>query len=121
MIEVGHPYEVNEQAPASGNNTAGFLRGAVISGGAFPSLHVGLSAVALIYAYKYRNVNRAFRIIWYAYVPLVLSLWFSTIYLRHHWVIDIFAGWAVAAAGYVGAAGLMRIWARLRERYGLPF
>lgn len=93
----------------------------VISGGAFPSLHVGLSAVALIYAYKYRNVNKTFRIIWYTYVPLILSLWFSTIYLRHHWVVDIFAGWAVAALGYVGAAGLMRVWARLRERYELPF
>lgn len=92
----------------------------VISGGAFPSLHVGLSAVALIYAYRYRNVNRTFRIIWYAYVPLILSLWCSTVYLRHHWVIDIFAGWAVALIGYAGAAGLMKIWGRLRDRYELP-
>jgi membrane-associated phospholipid phosphatase len=93
----------------------------VISGGAFPSLHVGLSAIALIYAYRYRKLNRTCRIIWYAYLPLVLSLWFSTIYLRHHWVVDIFAGWAVAIAGYFGAAGLMRVWGRLRARYGLPF
>ncbi len=93
----------------------------VISGGAFPSLHVGLSAVALIYAYHYRNMNRTFRLIWYAYIPLVLSLWFSTIYLRHHWVIDIFAGWAVALTGYFGAAAFMRVWGRLRSRFGLPF
>lgn len=92
----------------------------VIAGGAFPSLHVGLSTVALIYAFKLRNMNRAFRIIWYIYIPLVLSLWFSTIYLRHHWVIDIFAGWIVAAAAVGGAEILMRAWCRLRERYALP-
>ncbi|MFH1829201.1 MAG: phosphatase PAP2 family protein [Pseudomonadota bacterium] len=93
----------------------------VISGGAFPSLHVGISAVALIYAFKYRKLNRTCRLIWYAYVPLVASLWFSTIYLRHHWAIDIFAGWAVAFVAYLGAASLMRVWGRLRARYGLPF
>ncbi|MFA4875409.1 MAG: phosphatase PAP2 family protein [bacterium] len=93
----------------------------VISGGAFPSLHVGLSTVALIYAFRLRKVNRAFRIVWYVYLPLVVSLWFSTVYLRHHWVIDIFAGWIVAAAGLGGAELLMRAWKRLRERYALPF
>ncbi len=92
----------------------------VISGGAFPSLHVGLSSVALIYAFRLRNVNRTFRIVWYAYIPLVTSLWFSTVYLRHHWVIDIFAGWAVAIAAYYGACGMMGVWSRLRKRYALP-
>lgn len=93
----------------------------VISGGAFPSLHVGSSTVALLYAWHYRHMNRTMMIVWYAFVPLVLALWFSTVYLRHHWVIDIVAGWLVAAAGYVGAALLMRVWRNLRERYGLPF
>ncbi len=93
----------------------------VISGGAFPSLHVGLSAIALLYAFRYRNLNRVSRGIFYAYLPLVLSLWFSTIYLRHHWVIDIMAGWCVAAIGYFGADGLMKVWGRLRVRYGLPW
>ena len=91
----------------------------VIAGGAFPSLHVGLSSVALIYAYRLRNVSRTFRTIFYVYIPLVLCLWFSTIYLRHHWLVDIMAGWAVAAAGVVGAELLMRAWKRLRVRYGL--
>jgi membrane-associated phospholipid phosphatase len=93
----------------------------VVSGGAFPSLHVGISAVALIYAFRYRKLNRTLRIIWCVYMPLVLSLWFSTIYLRHHWAIDIFAGWAVAAFAYIGANGLMQVWGRLRARYALPF
>lgn len=93
----------------------------VISGGAFPSLHVGISTVALIYAYQYRNLNRACRILWYAYVPLVASLWFSTVYLRHHWVIDIVAGWLVAVIAYLLAGPMMNVWVTLRKRYGLPF
>lgn len=64
----------------------------VISGGAFPSLHVGISTVALIYAYKYRYFSKLYYGIWILYIPLVTSLWFSTVYLRHHWVIDIFCG-----------------------------
>jgi len=93
----------------------------VISGGAFPSLHVGLSAVALIYAFKYRNLNRTCKIVWYAYIPLVTSLWFSTVYLRHHWVMDIFAGLFVAGFGYLVANVMMPVWRSLRQRYGLPF
>lgn len=91
----------------------------VISGGAFPSLHVALSAVALIYAFRFRNLNRTARVVFCVYVPLILSLWFSTVYLRHHWVIDIVAGLLVAAAAYAGAELLTRAWLSLRRRYGL--
>jgi len=93
----------------------------VISGGAFPSLHVGISAVALIYAYRFRGMNRICRAIWYVYVPLVVSLWFSTVYLRHHWVMDIVAGLVVAGIAYIGASVMMKIWRGLRRRYELPF
>lgn len=93
----------------------------VISGGAFPSLHVGISAVALIYAYKFRGMNRTSRAVWYLYIPLVLSLWFSTIYLRHHWVMDIVAGLAVAGIAYAISCVMMNVWCRLRQQYELPF
>lgn len=93
----------------------------VISGGAFPSLHVGISAVALIYAIKFRNINRTCRILLYVYTPVILSLWLSTVYLRHHWVMDIFAGFLVAGFGYSIANTMMPIWRSLRQRYGLPF
>lgn len=92
----------------------------VISGGAFPSLHVGISAVALIYAWRFRRQGRVFRAVWWAYLPLVTSLWFSTVYLRHHWVIDILAGLAVAAAGCAGSELLMKAWMRWRRRFGMP-
>jgi len=92
----------------------------VIRGGAFPSLHVGISAVALIYAYKFRNLTKLNKILWYLYIPLVTSLWFSTVYLRHHWVIDIMAGLLVAVFSYVLADRLLRYWDRLRLRFSLP-
>jgi len=92
----------------------------VVGGGAFPSLHVGISTVALIYAWKCRHFSRLYRVLWVLYIPLVVSLWFSTIYLRHHWVIDIFAGWAVAYVGYRLADLSLRRWNRLRRRFAFP-
>lgn len=67
-----------------------------IRAGAFPSLHVGISSIALIYAFRFRKFSRFTRVLFWIYVPLVISLWVSTIYLRHHWFIDIAAGWFLA-------------------------
>lgn len=92
----------------------------VVGGGAFPSLHVGISSVALIYVWKYRYFSRLYQVLYYIYMPLVVSLWISTIYLRHHWVIDIFAGWAVAYVGYRLADLSLRKWNRLRRRFAFP-
>jgi len=91
----------------------------VVPCGAFPSLHVGISTVALMYAWKFRKFNKLFRGIWYAYIPLVISLWVSTIYLRHHWIIDIFAGWLVAIVATVSSDYILEGWRALRRRYGL--
>jgi len=91
----------------------------VISGGAFPSLHVGISTVALIYAYKYRKISKLNKVIWYLYIPLVTSLWFSTVYLRHHWVVDIIAGWLVAIGSYFLAERLLKIWLHMRKRFSI--
>jgi membrane-associated phospholipid phosphatase len=70
---------------------------AVVKGAAFPSLHVGVSTTALIYAFRYRSSSTLYRILWWVYIPLTLGLWLSTIYLRHHWLGDIAGGWIVAA------------------------
>ncbi len=92
----------------------------VVGGGAFPRLHVGISTVALIYARRYRYFSRLYQWIWYLYIPLVISLWVSTVYLRHHWMIDIFAGWAVAYIGCCLADVSLKRWNRLRRRYAFP-
>lgn len=73
---------------------------------AFPSLHTAVSTLVLIYAWRY--VRRAFWIL----LPFVLGLWVSTIYLRHHYVVDLLAGWMLAPVAGVLAPQLDGWWAR---------
>jgi membrane-associated phospholipid phosphatase len=53
---------------------------------AFPSLHSAVSLLSLYYAWKYCQ--------WFFPVLLVFvcGLLVSTVYLRHHWVVDLIAG-----------------------------
>lgn len=53
---------------------------------AFPSGHVAVALVYLYFAPKY------LRSIFYWTLPLVLLLIFSTVYLRYHYVVDVFSG-----------------------------
>lgn len=62
----------------------------------FPSLHTAISSIACIYLWRYRNIWKHGKALFAICLPLVISLWFSTIYLRYHWVIDVAAGWALA-------------------------
>jgi len=62
----------------------------------FPSLHVGLSSVAFYFAVRYRNVIPLGKVIQVVVGVIAVSLWIATVYLRHHWIVDIFAGWALA-------------------------
>jgi membrane-associated phospholipid phosphatase len=90
-----------------------------VSAGAFPSLHVGLSTVALIFAFKFRKRSRGDAVLFWIFLPLVVSLWVSTVYLRHHWFVDIVAGLVVAVLACWGASGLDARWERFRARLGL--
>jgi membrane-associated phospholipid phosphatase len=53
---------------------------------AFPSLHAGVSTVTLYYTWRYCR--------WYfpILLLLVIGLLLSTVYLRHHWVVDLIGG-----------------------------
>lgn len=85
-----------------------------IRSGAFPSLHVGISTVALVYAFRFRNWSRFDYGVYLSYVVIVTSLWISTVYLRHHWVIDIVAGWILALFSAYAAPILVKYWLSLR-------
>jgi membrane-associated phospholipid phosphatase len=89
----------------------------VISCGAFPSLHVGISCVALLYAWKFKDMGKIYKWIWRIFLPLVISLWVSTVYLRHHWVVDIFAGWFVACIGFISSEYILKLWNYLKKIY----
>src|SRR5262249_19107425 len=90
----------------------------VVRAGAFPSLHVAISTIALIYACRYRDRSRLDKVIFWAYLPLVVSLWFSTVYLRHHWFIDILAGWILALLSCWVVPLWIRKWEDWHQRLG---
>lgn len=75
----------------------------------FPSLHCAITAVTFTFAFRFRDLiaRKWFlpTLLW----PLCASLWFSTVYLRHHWVVDVFAGWALGASCCWAAARLRRL------------
>lgn len=56
---------------------------------AFPSLHAGVSTLSLVYAWRY--CRGFFPVLLSFVVPLLVA----TVYLRHHWVVDLLAGMAL--------------------------
>lgn len=76
---------------------------------AFPSLHAGVSLLTLVYAWRYVR--------WYV-LPLgivVTGLLASTVYLRHHYVVDLFAGALLVPWVLWAAPRLDRWWAGAAE------
>ncbi|HET8644266.1 MAG TPA: phosphatase PAP2 family protein, partial [Vicinamibacteria bacterium] len=82
----------------------------VDSRAAFPSLHAAVSLVALVFAWRY------LRAWFWVLLPFVLGLWVSTIYLRHHYTVDLLAGWALVPAALALAPRLDRWWAERQRR-----
>jgi membrane-associated phospholipid phosphatase len=84
----------------------------VDSRAAFPSLHAAVSLVALVYAWRF--VRAWFWIL----LPFVLGLWVSTVYLRHHYVVDLMAGWLLAPVAMWVAPRLDAWWSRGQRDLG---
>jgi membrane-associated phospholipid phosphatase len=61
---------------------------------AFPSLHTAITLLTLIFAYKY--VKWEFWLL----LPICIGLLLATVYLRHHYVIDLIAGVVLAIIAY---------------------
>ena len=79
---------------------------------AFPSLHTAASSVALVYAWRF--LRRWFWVL----LPFVLGLWVSTIYLRHHYFMDLLAGWALAPVALWIAPRIDSWWAQRQRALG---
>ncbi len=81
------------------------------SRGAFPSLHAGATLVALFFAWKYLR--------WYFWfvLPFTIGLILSTIYLRHHYVIDLIAGWGLAHLTVWLGPKLENFWTRQQLKF----
>lgn len=62
---------------------------------AFPSLHCAVTLLALLFAWKYS------RTLFWIILPFCVGLILSTIYLRHHYVIDDVAGFALGILAFI--------------------
>jgi membrane-associated phospholipid phosphatase len=64
-----------------------FVQSVGFRGGAFPSSHVGVAMVILIYVWHFRP-----RIAQFLFLPLVIALSLATIYGQYHYFTDVLAG-----------------------------
>ncbi len=70
----------------------------------FPSLHTAHTTVVLAFAARFS------RWAFLAYLPVAVGLYLSTVYLRMHYVVDVAAGFATAAAATWLGPRLDRWW-----------
>ena len=84
----------------------------VDSRAAFPSLHAAVSLVVLVCSWRYAR--------WWFWtvLPFVLGLWASTIYLRHHYTVDLLAGFMLAPVAVWLAPRIDGWWTRQQRARG---
>ncbi|HEY6292965.1 MAG TPA: phosphatase PAP2 family protein [Terriglobia bacterium] len=115
MYTLHSQYTVSLSTPlAALNREMEFMDFARIRRDVFPSLHVAISFVVWLYAW--RNSKRLFWIL----SPLILSLWVSTVYLRYHYLIDCVAGFILAPLSFALANWLFVRFGDLRVSLPLP-
>jgi membrane-associated phospholipid phosphatase len=96
------------------NRDFDFMDFARIRRDVFPSLHVAISFVVWLYAY--RNSKMLFWVL----SPLVVSLWFSTLYLRYHYLIDVVAGLILGPLCFLLANWLFRRFGDIPVSVAIP-
>src|SRR5580698_663671 len=105
MYTLHSQYTVPLDTPiAALNRDVDFMDFARIRRDVFPSLHVAISFVVWLYAW--RNSKTLFWLI----SPVIISLWVSTLYLRYHYLIDVVAGLILAPLSYLLGNWLFRRW-----------
>jgi membrane-associated phospholipid phosphatase len=79
-----------------------------VHGAAFPSQHVAGAMAALLGAWRYR------RWLFWVFLPFFLCMCVSTVYVRNHYVADVFGGLVTGTLGY-----LLGLWI-LKKRVAGP-
>jgi membrane-associated phospholipid phosphatase len=67
-------------------------------------MHTAHTTVVLAFAW------RSLRPFFWIYLPIAIGLYVSTIYLRMHYVVDVFGGFGVAALAVMIGPRLERWW-----------
>jgi membrane-associated phospholipid phosphatase len=73
-----------------------------VHGAAFPSQHVAGAMAALWGAWRHR------RWLFWVFLPFVVCMCVSTVYVRNHYVADVFGGIVTGTLGYLIGGWLMR-------------
>lgn len=104
LLPAGGPHLAMTQLPPLAGGALSRLMLPVVNHGSngvdvFPSIHVAASLYLLMF--DARHYRRRF---WWLLLPCI-ALWFSTVYLRYHYVVDVLGGVVIALAG-IGIARL---------------
>jgi membrane-associated phospholipid phosphatase len=94
-------------------NAEAFALLPVDSRAAFPSLHTAVTLVMLACAWRH------LRAWFFVALPFVVGLWVSTIYLRHHYAVDLLAGFLLAPVALYLSPRLDRRWAARQRALGI--
>jgi membrane-associated phospholipid phosphatase len=73
-----------------------------VHGAAFPSQHVAGAVAALWGAWRHR------RWVFWTFLPCVFCMCVSTVYVRNHYVADVFGGLVTGTLGYVIGSWIMK-------------
>jgi hypothetical protein len=85
----------------------------------FPSLHTATPLFLALYAFRHRK-RAPFGVVWPALAFFSSQIILATMYLRWHWVIDVFAGATLAIVASVIGPRITRWEASRRAAQGLP-
>ncbi len=77
----------------------------------FPSLHVAVTLIFLVFA------KRQNKILFFIYLPIILSIWLSTIYLRWHYLVDDLIGILIGLLAIVVAPQINQWWRKKLQKH----
>jgi len=77
---------------------------------AFPSLHIAITLLTLTYSFRFLR-----KLFWFL-LPLGIGLIIATVYLRHHYVVDLLAGMPLAILAFRYSPAWERRWEQWRVR-----
>jgi len=92
------------------------VEGSGLKGGAFPSSHVAVAVVILIFVWKYYpNIGK------WGFLPAVVALSLSTVYGQYHYITDMIAGLIMGIIiGFVGITCASKALSRQQEMQKIP-